>query len=172
MQRNNVALAGEFAVLSQLIIRGFDATLTLGHTKNVDILVSDPESGQFFKIEAKTNYAAKPTKSKLFGYHLSWIVTKKHESIVDPKLYYCFVNIEKETNKFRFFIVPSRIVAETIRNHHQFWLEHAFFKKGGTKEEDEKNMIRNFIVGLEDDQTKYKIFTPLAKDYENNWNFS
>ena len=34
---NQVSLAGEFAVLSQLFFRGFDASLTLGNTKGVDI---------------------------------------------------------------------------------------------------------------------------------------
>jgi len=34
---NSVSLAGEFAVLSQLALRGYDANMTLGHTKGVDI---------------------------------------------------------------------------------------------------------------------------------------
>src|SRR5215467_9817117 len=38
---NAVSLAGEFAVLSQLAFRGYDANTTLGHTNTVDIL-DDP----------------------------------------------------------------------------------------------------------------------------------
>ena len=52
---NSIALAGEFATLSQLALRGYDANLTLGNTKNVDILVSDPESGRMNKLEVKTS---------------------------------------------------------------------------------------------------------------------
>jgi hypothetical protein len=37
--RNSVGLAGEFVVLSQLTLYGYDAGMTLGHTKNIDILV-------------------------------------------------------------------------------------------------------------------------------------
>lgn len=59
---------GEFAVLSQLVLRGYDANMALGHTK--------------------------------------------------------FVNIEKQTNVFRFFIVPSTIVAEYVSVQHKFWLDH------------------------------------------------
>ena len=40
--RNSVSLAGEFAALSQLALRGYDANMTLGRTKSVDILVSNP----------------------------------------------------------------------------------------------------------------------------------
>ena len=38
ISHNQVSLAGEFAVLSQLALRGYDANLTLGNTKGVDIL--------------------------------------------------------------------------------------------------------------------------------------
>jgi hypothetical protein len=41
---NSISLAGEFAVLSHLALRGYDANMTLGRTKGVDILVSDPAS--------------------------------------------------------------------------------------------------------------------------------
>jgi len=34
---NAVSLAGEFAVLSQLALRGYDAIMTLGHTKAVHL---------------------------------------------------------------------------------------------------------------------------------------
>src|SRR5438309_11765781 len=95
--KNSISLAGEFAVLSELALRCFDANLTLRHTKGVDILVSDPRSGDMFRIEVKTSYAKQPTQDKLFGHVLGWIMNEKHESINDPKLFYCFVNIEEPT---------------------------------------------------------------------------
>ena len=52
---NSVSIAGEFAVLSQLALQGYDANMTLGHTKCVDILVSNPETGKLYQIEVKTN---------------------------------------------------------------------------------------------------------------------
>ena len=39
---NSVSLAGEFAVLSQLALRGYVANMTLGRTKGIDILLADP----------------------------------------------------------------------------------------------------------------------------------
>jgi len=69
---NFIVLAGEFAVLSQWSLRGYDANLTLGHTKGIDILVSDPESGKMFKMEMKTVYGKNTVKSELFSCNLEW----------------------------------------------------------------------------------------------------
>lgn len=165
IQKNSVSIAGEFAVLSQLTLRGFDANMTLGNTKNVDIIVSNPTSGNMFKIEVKTTYSNKPSHSKLFGYTMSWIMSEKHETIIDPKLFYCFVNIEKETNIFRFFIVPSKVVSEYVKNQHIYWL-----KSREVKMDNSLIPMRQFRIGL-DDKEDYLISTPLAKDYENKWIF-
>lgn len=165
ISKNSVAIAGEFAVLSQLVLRGFDANMTLGHTKGVDILVSDPNNGEMFKVEVKTSFASKPSHSKLFGYTLNWMMMEKHENINDPNLFYCFVNIEKATNVFRFFIVPSKAVAGYVAKQHKFWLQH----RPNLSKEEIAIPMRQFRIGLSDD--KYAVETPLAKDYENKWNF-
>jgi hypothetical protein len=165
LNRNSVSLAGEFAVLSQLTLRGYDANMTLGHTKGVDILSSDPENGNMFKVEVKTSYGAKPSKSKLFGNTLSWVMTNKHETISDPKLFYCFVNIETETNIFRFFIVPSDLVAQYVKNQHKYWLSH----REHNSQKGIDTSIRQFRIGLDD--VEHQLHTPLAIHYENRWEF-
>ncbi len=53
--RNSVGLAGEFAALSQLTVRGYDASMTLGNTKNIDILVFDPVANKAYQLKVKTN---------------------------------------------------------------------------------------------------------------------
>ena len=106
---NSVSLAGEFAVLSQLALRGYDANMTLGQTKSVDILVSDPKNLKMYKLEVKTNYQNSPNKPHFLKVHgkfvSSWFMHKKHEEIKDPDLFYCFVNIVKQTNIFKFYIM-------------------------------------------------------------------
>src|SRR5215813_12795982 len=117
--KNSVALAGEFAVLSQLVIRGYDASMTLGNTKQIDILVFDPTTKKAYQVEVKTNHERRngPTASKLFGkFVTSWQMHAKHERITDLDLFYCFVHIntsrtELPKHAFRFFIVPSAVVA-------------------------------------------------------------
>lgn len=165
LNKNSVSLAGEFAVLSQLTLRGFDANLTLGNTKSVDILASDSRTGKMFKLEVKTSYAGKPSHSKMFGHTLSWMMNKKHERISDPNLFYCFVNIEKETSLFRFFIVPSNVVANYVKKQHEYWLQNT----DGLSQKDLNITMRNFRIGVDVDG--YKIKTPLSKDYEDHWHF-
>ena len=90
INKNSISLAGEFAVLSQLALRGYDANMTLGHTKSVDILVSNPKNHQMYQLEVKTNFASSRSQgsnSKLFGKIVSaWIMGDKHETITSPNL--------------------------------------------------------------------------------------
>jgi hypothetical protein len=164
---NSVALAGEFAALSRLALWGYDANMTLGHTKSVDILASDPRTNKLYQLEVKTKLDSrkkdKDTESRLNGRIVSaWIMNLKHESIVRPNLWYCFVMFGLETKVARFFLVPSKVVAEYIRAQHQLWL----------KEENKTHKdtpMRNFRIGRKG-QT-YKIPTPTAEQYEDNWEF-
>jgi hypothetical protein len=162
---NSISLAGEFAVLSQLSLRGFDANMTLGHTKGVDILISDPTNGKMYKLEVKTNMRnlrRQPASSKLFGKIASeWMMDVKHESIIDPDLFYCFVNIEKETKLFHFYIVPSKVVAKYVKEEHDLWLQ--------TKEHHKIINMRQFRIGVK--ECSYKISTPTEEDYKDNWRF-
>ena len=170
ISHNQVSLAGEFAVLSKLALRGYNANLTLGNTKGVDILVSNPKDGKRYRLEVKTNYRNSRNKlsvSKIFGTTLSgWIMNKKHENIINPDLFYCFVNISKDTEDFKFYIISSKKVAKYVKEQHELYLE----KK---KEEDKKvkdSAMRIFRIGTKGE--KYSISTPFAENYENNWKFN
>jgi hypothetical protein len=160
---NSVSLAGEFAVLSQLALRGYDANMMLGRTKGVDILVSDPSSSRMIRLEVKTNYRSSRSaggNSTLFGKFVSaWMMGRKHEEMKDPNLFYCFVNISEDTKHFRFYIVPSTVVADYVKLQHQFWLnDQSSHRESG---------IRTFRIGTRE-QT-YPIPTPVDEDYEDNW---
>lgn len=162
---NSVSLAGEFAVLSQLALRGYDANMTLGNTKSVDILVSDPRTNRLYQLEVKTALVPRETdsRSRLFGVIATqWIMRAKHESIVRPNLWYCFVRIQAQTKVTRFFVVPSNVVAEYVRAQHQLWLDEE-----GMNHRD--NDMRNFRLGRRGE--KYIISTPTVEQYEDNWEF-
>lgn len=161
---NSVALAGEFSVLSQLALQGYDANMTLGRTKNVDILVSNPKTNRFYQLEVKTKLECRkrPVSSKLFGRFLfDWIMNVKHEAISRPELWYCFVSINHESKAQRYFVVPSTIVAKYIKEEHQLWLN----AQPGRKD----TQMRTFRIGLKGE--KYKVPTAIAEKYEDNWNF-
>ncbi len=168
-----VSLAGEFAVLSQLALRGKDANMTLGNTKGVDILVSDPATGRMLKLEVKTHCRSIRDigiYSEIFGRYLSsWIMGEKHEKYDKKKnanLFYCFTNIIENKKQFRFFIIPAKVVAKYIR-----W-EIAHYrkmqKKAGKVVKDVG--MRQFRIGTKKHRDKLKE-TPVIEKYENNWDF-
>ena len=86
MNISQKGLAGEFYVLAQLTARGFDASLTLGNTKGVDILVMNNDKNIGFRVEVKTS-SSKPTNEKTFkDWHptpiYSWLLSKKNETYI------------------------------------------------------------------------------------------
>jgi hypothetical protein len=166
---NSVSLAGEFAVLSQLALWGYDANMTLGRTKGIDILVSNPVTSNMYKLEVKTKYRNSPKEqheSQIFGrVKGGWIMNVKHESCSDPSLFYCFAIISPLKTAFEFYMVPSKIVAIYVKEEHVHWLKQT--KKLGKPGKDSK--IRTFRIGFEGET--YPIATPTTKECQNNWEF-
>lgn len=109
INNNSVSLAGEFAVLSQLALRGYDANMTLGRTKGIDILAYSPEKEKSYQLEVKTNFGTKASVSKVLGKSVSsWMMNKKHESTHGATLFYCFVNISRDGSSS-----PARSLLDT-----------------------------------------------------------
>jgi polysaccharide pyruvyl transferase WcaK-like protein len=160
VSKNQVGIAGEFAVLSQLALRGFDANLTLGNTKGVDILVSHPETGSMYRLEVKTHHNNNPYRSEDFGaVEAHWRMGDKHETNEDPKLFYCFVSIAKDTESFDFYIVPSVVVAKFIRESHKYWLSGNVIRKD--------TAMRSFMLGKKGES--YKLDMPISEAYKSRW---
>ncbi len=70
---NYISLAGEFFVLGELALRRLDASLTLGHTKEIDILVLNRATGRTFKVEVKTTERG-VRGSGIFGLCYAWLM--------------------------------------------------------------------------------------------------
>lgn len=158
ISNNSVSLAGEFAVLSQLMLHGYDANMTLGRTKGVDILVSDPETKRMLKLEVKTSRGVS-SKSMFGNIAKAWMMNSKHEKIRDPQLFYCFVSIAENDKHFRFFIVPSAVVADYVEKQHEIWM------RSGSKRST--SSMRKFRIGLKSEN--YPLPTPTIEEYEDNW---
>ena len=178
--KNSVGLAGEFATLSQLALHGYDASMTLGNTKNIDILVFNPKTNKTRQVEVKTNLEKRkgPTDSELFGIFVtSWQMHEKHERIKQPDLFYCFVHINTnptdplKKKSVRYFIVPSAVVAKYVREEHRAWLEADPSHKTSDR--------RTFRIGVTEHR-KVKVRAPRktnvrvpsappAQNYEDKW---
>jgi hypothetical protein len=123
-----------------------------------------------YQLEVKTNFRNTRNQlsdSKVHGKTLSgWIMSEKHETIESPNLFYCFVNISKDTSAFKFYIIPSSVVARYVKEEHALWLR---VKKREGKKVKETPM-RIFRIGTRTEE--YPIATPAAELYENNWRFT
>jgi hypothetical protein len=159
ISKNQISLAGEFAVLSRLALHGFDANMTLGNTKSVDILLSHPETGRMAKLEVKTHLNNRPYDSQDFGHVVGhWKLSKKNEDIIDKDLFYCFVAI-RDDHHFDFYIVPSDRVAKFAREAHLYWLS----RDSSRSDTD----LRSFMLG--ERGREYPIDTPFAEDCHSRW---
>lgn len=106
-----VGAAGEHLVLARLLSREYLAAQAPRGSRKVDIIVNYIDGGNPKLIQVKTTMG-----SAKQGWHLS----EKHESIVDDDLFYCFVDLGKDEGVV--YVIPSNIVASTIKDDHAKWL--------------------------------------------------
>jgi hypothetical protein len=103
-------VTGEYFVAAELSRRGYIASITLRNTKGVDILCSNSDASKSAGIHVKTQA----------GMERSWILSQKGESYYADHLFYVFVNISEEAQQYPdFTVVPSKVVADYIRTHHE-----------------------------------------------------
>lgn len=152
MTSNTINLVGEFYAMSRLFLEGYEATLTLGNTKGIDILLYNPKNNKQFKVEVKTT--GKKWDEKLFGgNNIGWLMDKKHELLIDESLVYCFVYIDKTNKSYRIFLVPSKDVSEYCKWEYKYWVDHAKHRKP-----PKEQTMRSFRIDLHKDSP-----------YENNF---
>ena len=157
--KNEKSLAGEFFTVAKLFVHGYVATPTLGKTKHMDIFAVDPK-GRRILIEVKTtDEKTAKYNTKPFGLNYEWIMDQKNEDIIEDNLFYCFVLLRELDQLPRFFIVPSKRVAEYLKWEHKQWVEVP------RKKSPKETSIRTFRVGLTN--SDYEI----GSKYEDNWNF-
>ena len=128
--------SGEYFVAGELERRGFTCAVPMSNTKDFDILAINRESYNQYAIQVKTtSYKVK-----------SWTLTKKNEDLAGDNIVYIFVSLN-ELESPEYHIVPSKIVANTLKREHQNWLNT--LGKKGQKHND--NNMRKFS----DKENKY-----------------
>lgn len=108
----NIGNSGEYFVAGELERRGYTVAVPMSNVKDFDILAIHRETHAQCAIQVKTT-----------GYkQKKWTLSKKNEELVGDNIFYVFVSLnELETPEYH--IVPSKIVARTIKESHQKWLE-------------------------------------------------
>jgi hypothetical protein len=104
---------GEHWVLYRLIRAGYTAILAPSNAKAVDILAADRD-GRPFSIQVKTKCGTK-----------GWRLTEDAESMSDPRLFYCLVDLGRDGNLEppEVHIVPSSLIAHHTAIGHAEWLK-------------------------------------------------
>lgn len=142
---NKMNLAGEFYAMHRFYLEEeLEPTLTLGNTKAVDILLLNRKNNKLFQVEVKTTGTVLNNKF-LQGQAIDWWMDKKHETITNVELIYCFVFLPKDkSQKPGLFLVPSKFVAKHCRDAHLHWWnsEH--------KKEVKDTDIRSFAIRLDE----------------------
>lgn len=153
METTQTGLAGEFYVLAQLAQRGYIGTLTLGNTKQVDVVVFNSNTRRYWRLEVKASRVT-PRNERLFGPEkfYTWRLGEKHEHISEPDLIYCFVVLSTPDLLPKFFLVPSAEVAAYAAWQHAHWLQAPH------KRDVKDSAQRTFRVELSD-----------PKGYAQNW---
>lgn len=106
--------ASQFFVAGELCRRGYSAVVTLGNTPNTDILCSNLEGTKFIHIQVKTFVPGSKTCS----------VGQKSEKYFGPNFFWILGGIPHpdQPEPFEFYIIPSAVMAENIKNGHEKWL--------------------------------------------------
>lgn len=130
--------AGEHFVMSELLRRGMIAALAPAGVPNCDIVVTDDIGDRLCAVQVKTRLGK--------GSDRGWHMSKKHEGLISPTLFYCFVDFAQGSNIPPFtYVVPAAVVAQTLSECHQAWLDQPGAK--GQKRNDSD--FRRFLPGYD-----------------------
>lgn len=125
-----VGVAGEYLVAGELSLRGYIASITLRNSRGIDIIASNPDGESSVSIQVKTNSSGEN----------KWVLNKKSESFYSENHYYIFVALAEIDERPKYYIVPSKVVAEYVSSTHHEWLQGS--KTDGSPRKD--SAIRNF----------------------------
>ncbi|MGE0108157.1 MAG: hypothetical protein AB7S81_00090 [Bdellovibrionales bacterium] len=152
--------AGEYYVMSELLRRGFIAALAPQGAPNTDIVVTDLEGHRLCSIQVKTR--------RQIGADGGWHMRPKHEEITGDRLFYCFVDLGKDSSDIpQLFIVPSKIVADVLRTTHRYWLKKPGKNGRVHKDSQVRRLLPSYSNLYGDEKTPYK--DGWLEKFRNNW---
>ena len=131
LKKTNISTgnAGEYFVAGELERHGFTVAVPMSNVKDFDILAIDRSTYKQFAIQVKTT-----------GYRKKmWTLSKKNEDLQGDNIIYFLVSLN-ELDVPEYHIVPSKIVAKTLKRSHQEWL----LSPGKHGQPHNDNTIRKF----------------------------
>jgi len=136
----NIGNSGEYFVAGELERRGFTVAVPMSNVKDFDILAINRKTYEQFALQVKTT-----------GYKQKrWTLAKKNEELVGDNIIYVFVSLN-ELAAPEYHIVPSKVVAETLKVDYEKWIETP-----GKK-------------GQQHNETNIRIFKDEEDEYLDKW---
>ncbi|SMO32513.1 hypothetical protein [Paracoccus laeviglucosivorans] len=130
--------AGEHLVMSRLLSRGYIAALAPQGVPNFDIVVTSVEGTQLCAFQVKTRWDK--------GSDGGWHMRQKHESLRNPRIFYCFVDLGKTASaSASVHVIPSATVADVVQISHATWLS----KPGARGQKRNDSSIRRLLPDYE-----------------------
>lgn len=160
-----VGACGVFHAAAELSRRGWIAMPTIRNTEGIDIVAV--RSGKTANIQVKTNSYGKAR----------FPMRTKNETLVAPNIFYILVTLKDEGKRPDFYVVPSKIVAEYIKQAHQIFVnlppkvKLERHKGKSIKEIRKKSTMRLFPVTRNDVLGKMpeKLRSIKIEDYKDKW---
>ncbi len=170
-QRGQIGLVGEYAVLSALILRSFNAARMDGNSRDIDILCSSSDFADPVKIQVKTQgprASYSRYKQPIYSFQVAILDSyqdKYRQAILDQKIHFVFylcpqIDEPVEPKKVdagraygRFFVATPKEVVKQLDTQTQLGLQRLFFRV--LPEKDDKYCVKEGGV--------------LIKDFENRW---
>jgi hypothetical protein len=108
--------AAEHYVMCQLLRQDMIAALAPAGVPNADIVVTDKLGSKVAAVQVKAR--------RDIGSDGGWHMKKKHEVMIEPLLFYCFVDFGKRlADAPKCWVIPSAIVADTLKRSYEAWLK-------------------------------------------------
>jgi len=162
-----IGAAGQYYVAYGLSVREICASITVGNSPGVDILVSKDGGLKNVSIQVKTSRNA--YRKKVYGREgYEWDVGKSVVGKQSPKFWYAFVNLQSEDDlkwNPEVFFVPSKWVAEFVKSD---WTRYLYYLPISAKElcyEKWDNIKRC----LDDDQEVFEYSQSWPEDLLVRW---
>ena len=173
IQRGQIGLVGEYAVLSALILHGFNAARMDGNSKDIDILCTNSDFSNATKIQVKTEgpqafYRGSKNSSPLYSFFIVTLDKYSHnyrQAILDQRIY------------FVFYLCPQTEAAlasnpfDENRMHGRFFVASPedIVQQLDAQISDNSPKRLYFRVFSDHDDTRIKYRGGLIRDFENRW---
>jgi hypothetical protein len=149
---------GEHWVLYRLVRAGYTAVLAPTNAKAVDILATD-RHGKPFSIQVKTKRGSR-----------GWRLTEDAESMSDPGLFYCLVDLGRdgELEPPEVHIVPSALVAHHTKMSHAEWLK-GVRPDGQPRKDGDMRQLLDPVPTTVGDAVRTEFPDGWLERYKENW---